>query len=298
MASKYLKIICVVISLIMLVSIAMPITMAESDDTDGARRSIDVLKDVYKVPNNPNKPDKPDKPEKPPGGGGKPPKPPVVDKWAVVIGIADYRGTDNDLQYTDDDALDMYDYLISKDYPEDNIKLLLNAKASARNIAKAIGWMDDRETKSTSECVFFYSGHGSTYNGYDDGDPEVVDEGIVSADLYLILDGQLRSMFAGFDSQKIAFIFDSCFSGGMDDLAGDGRVVVTACAEGEYSWDGTSEMENGVFTYHYMAGLYSLDTIECAFTYAAPLATADVLTLYGATMDPQIFDHYTGDWAF
>lgn len=278
----------------MLISIAMPITMAESDDADGAEKSIDGLKDIYKAPNNPNKPDKPDKPP----GGGKPDKPPAVDKWAVVIGIADYKGIGNDLQYTDDDAMDMYDYLISMGYPDDNIKLLLNTKASARGIMKAIDWMNNRETKSTSECVFFYSGHGSTYDGYDDGDSEYRDESIISADLYHIFDGQLRSKFSSYASENIAFIFDSCFSGGMDDLAGTGRVVVTACGETQLSYDGTSSMQNGVFTYHYMNGLYSANTVEGAFAYGAPLAKADAWSLYGATMDPQMYDGYDGDWAF
>ena len=45
----------------------------------------------------------------------------------------------------------------------------------------------------------------------------------MSADMYLILDGQLRDLFWKFDSVKISFTFDSCFSGGMDDLEGTGQ---------------------------------------------------------------------------
>ena len=61
-------------------------------------------------------------------GKGKPPSPPQVDKWAVIIGIADYQGTGSDLQYPDDDARDMYDYLLSKGHPTGNIKLLTKKK--------------------------------------------------------------------------------------------------------------------------------------------------------------------------
>jgi hypothetical protein len=238
-------------------------------------------------------------------GKGKPPSPPVVDKWAVIIGIADYQGVGNDLQYPDDDATDMYNYLISKGYPASNIKLLTNRKASANNIVNAINWMNTQETKATSECVFFYSGHGTTYDGYDDGDTEYTDEAIVSYNLYLILDGQIRNMFSTFTSQKIVFIFDSCMSGGMDDLIGaytqqtyNGRVVDTACDEDQYSWDGSQAMNNGVYTYFYLQGLYAYNNAEDAHAYAIPLAHDAVQSMYGETMDPQEYDTYTGKWQF
>lgn len=237
---------------------------------------------------------------------GKPQPPsPGPDKWAVVIGIADYQGVQNDLLYPDDDAMDMYNYLLSKGYPSGHIKLLTNRKASANNIVSAINWMNTQETKATSECVFFYSGHGTTYDGYNDGDSENIDEGIVSYNLYLILDGQLRDLFSTYTSQKIVFIFDSCMSGGMNDLIGahtqqnyDGRVVDTACAEGQYSWDGDSTMNNGVFTYYYMQGIYAYNTAEDAQAYATPLAHDAVQEMYGVQMDPQEYDTYTGNWQF
>jgi len=239
------------------------------------------------------------------GGKGKPPSPPQVDKWAVIIGIADYQGVGNDLLYPDDDAIDMYNYLISKGYPSSNIKLLTNRKATANSIISAIDWMNTQEKNVNSECVFFYSGHGATYDGYNDGDTEYTDEGIVSFNLYIILDGQLRQKFSTFTSQKTVFIFDSCFSGGMDDLIGaytpniyNGRVVDTACAEDQLSWDGDSTMKNGVFTYYYMQGLYNYNNAEDAQVYATPLAHDAVLEMYGEDMDPQEYDTYTDNWQF
>jgi hypothetical protein len=230
---------------------------------------------------------------------GKPQPPsPGPDKWAVVIGIADYQGSQNDLLYPDDDAMDMYNYLLLKGYPDSHIKLLTNRKATANAIVAAIDWMNTQETTATSECVFFYSGHGSTYDGYNDGDTEYTDECIVSYNLYLILDGQLRQKFDTFSSQKIAFIFDSCFSGGMDDLDDTGRVVDSACAESQLSWDGNQAMSNGVYTYYYMQGLSTYNTVEEAQAYATPLAHNAVQNMYNAEMDPQEYDSYTGDWQF
>ena len=244
----------------------------------------------------------------PPEGKGKPPKPPkppAVDKWAIVVGCADYPGWSNDLMYPDDDAYDMFDYLVSKGYPEDNIKLLVNGKAKSGNIIRAIDWMNKQEKKETSECVFFFSGHGTTYDGYNDGDSEGTDEGIVATDNIIILDGQLRAKFSTFTSKKITLIFDTCFSGGMDDLIGtytsetyEGRKVVTACGEEEYSYDGQEDLQNGVFTHYFIVGLYTYSNIEDAFSYAEPLAKGYVSENYGETMNPQIYSTYTGKWEF
>lgn len=244
------------------------------------------------------------KPEGKPDKPGKPPKPDdndepdlSIDKWAVVIGIADYAGVGNDLKYTDDDAKDIYNYLLSKGYPAGNMKMLLNKQATAVNIIDAINWMDSYEG-TNSECVFFYSGHGSTADGYNDGDTEYTDEGIVSHDLYLILDGDLAQEFSTYSSGKIGFMFDSCFSGGMVDLAGSGRVVSAACGENEYSYDGTPRMKNGVWTYYFMQGLSAYSAIESAHNYAAPYASNFIWTSYGRIMTPTMNDQYTGNWMF
>lgn len=229
---------------------------------------------------------------------------PLVDKWAVVIGIADYQGTENDLLYPDDDAIDMYNYLIAKNYPSANIKLLLNSEATASAITSAIDWMNSKEKYTTTTCIFFYSGHGTTCVG-NDGDTEAIDEAIVSYNLQLILDGQLRSKFSTYASHKIAFIFDSCFSGGMNDIIGAhvpqtywGRVVCTACKETQFSWDGDAAMQNGVFTFYYIMGAYIFNSAEGAFNFAAPLAQAKVSLLYGALMNPQKYDTYVGSLYF
>jgi hypothetical protein len=299
--SKFLsKIVCIGIAVLL---IATTVSYATAETSTGPR-IYNGPKEVYDE-RSANQEIKaiPDKPGKPPVG----PRPdPSVNKWAVVIGISDYRGTQSDLQYCDDDARDMYNYLLVKGYPAGNIKLLLDSNASASAIMSAIDWLNSWESRN-SEVVFFYSGHGSTYKDgrYNDGDtePDGRDEAIVSADLYLILDGQLRQKFSTFESQKISFIFDSCYSGGMDDLVGawtgatiTGRVVVIACGEKQYSYE-ESALQNGVFTYYYVgtstSGLQTYNTIEGAFAYAAPLAHD-----FMAHMDQQMYDMYADNWRF
>jgi hypothetical protein len=216
---------CIVLVVLLFIAFTLPIT-ALAADTLNIREFKGEFKEWEKV-----------KPDKPPG---KPPKPgdegPVdepdltIKKLAVVIGIADYYGRSSDLKYTDDDAKDMYNYLLDRGYPRENVKLLLNKQATATNIIDAIDWMATWEDSST-ECVFFYSGHGGTYEGGIDlpYDPDGIDEGIISHDLYIILDDTLASKFASYDTGKMAIMFDSCHSGGMNDLAGPGRVISAPC---------------------------------------------------------------------
>jgi hypothetical protein len=286
MTKDYKKIVSIAIVILFVVSVALPIlvTADNSKEGEGFRG---VSRAAGGIPGKPPKPDDPPDEE----------DPPAVDKWAVVIGIADYAGRANDLRYPDDDARDMYNYLQSQGYPKDNIKLLLNRKARGDAIYAAIDWMAANEGPD-SECVFFYSGHGSYYDGYPDGDNEYRDESIIEYGLRHILDTFLMDAFASFESQKIAFIFDSCFSGGMDDLAGSGRVISMACGENELSWEGADWMKNGVFSYYFMEGLATTGTVEGAHYYADGPAYDFVLSEYNYNMNPWMSDNYANDWTF
>jgi len=207
-------------------------------------------------------------------------------KYAIIVGISDYPGTLNDLQYCDDDAEDMYAALTTLyGYKSSNIHLLLDMGASFAAIQGAINDIKSK-AKAGDEVVFFFSGHGT--NGVaDDGDREKTDEAIVSHDgnqsgsFVAIWDGQLKDWFSGFSTTRIIFIFDSCLAGGMTDLKADGRVINMACSESGLSYEDGS-WQNGQFTYYFVdqgmlageadtydniAGIADV-TIEEAFDYA------------------------------
>ncbi len=167
-------------------------------------------------------------------------------KYAIVVGISDYPGTNSDLSYCDDDARDMAAAL--EVYGFTHIETLIDATAFYDAIFDAI----EAVPSDADEVVFFFSGHGG--NGIaPDGDAEKVDEAIFSfnGDNFApIWDGQLKGAFERFTAARIVFIFDSCNAGGMDDLAGDGRVVLMACGEHGYSYE-LSGLQNGEFTYYF-----------------------------------------------
>ena len=226
--------------------------------------------------------------------GEKPPPP--ERRWAVVIGISDYAGTENDIEYADDDALDMLTVLIEVyDYRRDHILLLISNytvnNASRNEIISAIQWLVGRvesTLETDDEVVFFYSGHGAR-GVADDGDKERIDEGIVPYECTsesIIWDGELRELFSQINTTRVVFIFDSCYAGGITDLKAPGRIVVMSTSENGVAYE-SSEWENGQFTYYFVdqgihqgkADIYDHDgdeeygesndvTIEEAFDYA------------------------------
>ena len=176
-------------------------------------------------------------------------------RYAIVIGISDYPGSGSDLEYCDDDALLMQAVLEGVyGFPPENVTVLVDDQAKNISILAAIEQVKS-QANTGDEVVFFYSGHGAS-GVANDGDTEKKDEAIVcwnqaGDDFAYIWDGQLKSSFAGFNTSRIIFIFDSCYAGGMTDLAGPGRIISMASAENTLSYELTS-LEQGEFTYYFV----------------------------------------------
>lgn len=227
-------------------------------------------------------------------GGGKPKKGGAAtgvlgdevtgSKYAVVVGISDYPGEENDLKYSDDDASEMKDALTGV-YKFTGVTPLTNLDATREAILLAI----DDIPPGAGEIVFFFSGHGASGIA-DDGDKERLDEAIVAhngEDLVPIWDGELQGAFSEFTTSRIVFIFDTCLAGGMErDLGEPGRVIAMATSERGYAYE-SEDWQNGEFSYYFVdlgtlqgkANVHDYDldtileepeqvTIEEAFDYA------------------------------
>jgi len=222
------------------------------------------------------------------------------DRYAIIVGISDYPDEDNDLQYCDDDALEMSQTLDTVYYiPSKNIITLIDKDATRSNIIEAIDALM-LGVNPEDEVVFFFSGHGMKGRAAD-GDKEKVDEAIVAHDgtnLVPIWDGELKAAFLGFATSRLVFVFDTCLAGGMKrDLEAPGRVVVMATTENGYSYE-SEDWENGEFSYYFvdwgmfqgMANAHDYDndgyigqigqvTVEEAFDYAKANCDYDKPTL-------------------
>jgi hypothetical protein len=236
------------------------------------------------------------------------------DKYAVVVGISDYVGTMNDLDYADDDAV-LVTYILDKIYRFKRIATLTDGEATHDSILAAIDNVRAAANRD-DEVVFFFSGHGMSGIAQD-GDTERIDEAIAVnpdphdgpfASLQPIWDGELRKAFANFPTSRIIFIFDTCMAGGMDDLEEPDRVILMASGERGYAWEGDEwaygdNPGDGEFTYYLAKGIveaaaYLYDysdygrpvpaqvTIEEAFDYARANCEQD---------RPLIADDFSGD---
>ncbi len=186
------------------------------------------------------------------------------EKYAVVVGIADYPGHGSDLDYPDEDADYWESYLTERGY---TVHKLIDSQATRDNILSEIAWMAGVEGPG-SHCVFTYSGHGD-----HDGGSYILDyteEGL--------WDHELGAAFSSFESEHIMFFFDCCASGGYDDdLRGEGRYVAEACGIHEYSLD-DPDYEHGAFTYWFLiSGLAAHQSwsVEDAFDHAYDHCSSD-----------------------
>ncbi len=91
----------------------------------------------------------------------------VPEGYAVISGISDYPGTANDLQYSDDDAADVYNLVLNTFHvPSTNIVRLLNSQATTGAITSAI--TSFASVMDVDDTLFFYdSGHGSSAEQID-----------------------------------------------------------------------------------------------------------------------------------
>ena len=202
-------------------------------------------------------------------------------KYALVIGISNYSGTANDLQYCDDDATDWKNRLQAEGY---SVTTLLDLSATKANIESAVNDLAGLSIAG-NEIAFCYSGHGGKGN-------------IVTTDLYYISSSWFKGKFANSTSTKMYFCFDACQIGAMGtDLNATGRVIALASSRTSLSYDGDATMKNGVYTYYQM---YAFDKL--GYVYAEPdcqYAGAEMIKWAKSVhvkVAPSYVDSYTGSF--
>ena len=257
---------------------------------------------------------------------------PNVTYRAVVVGIADYPGTVNDLDYTDDDAQDIHDTLVARpEWNDANIQMIFDSDATQSNIQSAINTMGNI-SDANDVCLFFFSGHGTnTQDVAPLDESDGLDEALYVYD-GLLLDDDLGAWFGGFSTGKIAIILDACYSGGLikqpipgiktlpsnrisskgdgmtedlkkmlkaKDLDDNGTgVVLTACDDDEFCVESGS-IENGAWTYYVVEAMtqQSTDTNGNNWISAEEIYVyaAPLATAFYSDQHAQIYDGYEGE---
>jgi hypothetical protein len=242
----------------------------------GSINTVETLSARAKPDKPPGKPDKPTDPEPDPEptpgtGDG------VVNKFALVIGISDYASDANDLTYCDDDAMDWKNYLQGEGY---SVDLLLDRQATADNIYSA--YMNLAASADADDWVAFtYSGHGYYYR-------TIRESCLVSTDEYLLPASEFASVT--FESQHVFMFLDCCNAGTFSDLVGTGWVAGIGSATNTYTYDGTADMQNGIYTY------YAMEAISAGYTTAEDICAFAEAYFEAATPGrATTYDNFSGD---
>jgi hypothetical protein len=220
------------------------------------------------------------------GGGGDPPPDPgtgdgVVRKWALCIGISDYETDANDLTYCDEDAQDWKSYLQGEGYTVD---LLLDRQATADNIIAALQALVDAEDGDDMVAIT-YSGHGYYSRNYRES-------GWISTDEWLVLSSTVASFTDAMECSAIFMFHDCCNAGTFSDCNRDGMVNVVGSTKTSYTYDGTSDMANGILTYYAIH-----DAIEIQHYFTAEDIGNRAAQLFNANTPGRctVYDNYSGD---
>lgn len=220
-------------------------------------------------------------PPPPPDTTSGDPNPNPAHKYAYIVGISNYEGTANDLQYCDDDAVAMRSWLQGEGF---SCRMDLDLSATADNITAGLQWLIDNADPG-DEIAFCYSGHGGR---------STAGSAIISADLYYVTHGYVMSYFNAVDCTKKLVTLDACVIGDFHADVMDGTYMATA-SNRKYSYD-APDLNHGAWTWYWLDGVEDENLIFAED--AAPYAEAGMkawAALYRLKVDPKHTDSYTGD---
>ncbi len=205
---------------------------------------------------------------------------------AVIIGVSNYQDDKiPDLKYAHVDAQAFADYLLesymdgidqaSAKMLEDNqVRILLNQKATGGNVTNALNWLEN-STRKGDKCIIYFSGHGDveTRNEEESGHFLLYDTPSKTYQINSIRVNDLQEMVNRLTVEKSAeviVITDACRSGKLAGSAINGsqataaallqqygnEVKIMSCQPDEYSYEGEQwGGGRGMFSYHMINGL-------------------------------------------
>jgi uncharacterized caspase-like protein len=169
--------------------------------------------------------------------------------YAVVVGVSEYRQSENNLTYAHKDALDMYN-LFTLQTAASNVKLLTNKEATGDNIIQVA---KELFTKTNPEdiVIFFFSGHGNT--------------GCFYAHDKILSFKSLQEIFKKTKAKRKIIFADACFSGtfrtsgqssneNANSDVGENILLFLSSRSNQTSAE-SKKIKNGAFTYFLIAGL-------------------------------------------
>lgn len=140
---------------------------------------------------------------------------------ALLVGINDYPNPSDRLEGCVNDVFLMSSLLQESGFEADDIRVVLNERATAAGILERLDWLLDG-TEDGQDRVFYYSGHGAQIPGYGVGEKvDRKDECLVTYDFdwtreKAVTDDQFFDLYSQLPYEtRFLTIFDCCHSGGL-----------------------------------------------------------------------------------
>lgn len=209
------------------------------------------------------------------------PNPNPAHKYAYIVGISDYEGTANDLQFCDDDAQAMKSWLQGEGF---TIQMDVDGAADAQSIIDGLQWLVDNAGPG-DEVAFCYSGHGMK---------STEGSAIISADLYYITHAYVMSYINAAACSKKLVTLDACVIGDFHSDVESGTFMATASTR-KNSYD-APDLGHGAWTYYWLDGAEDAGMIYAEDV--APYAESGMkawAAQYHLRVDPKHTDSYTGE---
>lgn len=235
---------------------------------------------------------------------------PVKDKWALIVGISNFKDPSINLRYAAKDATDFKNFLVSSGkFQADHVKLLTDRNATRQNILSLLGkdWLG-RLANKDDLVVIYLSSHGSTTNekhgvnfllAHDSDKGQLLATGIPMQWLTdMIKDGV--------HADRVVLLLDVCHSGAATGADGEkgitrannfdveqtnfgvGQAVLCSSLGDQVSWE-SKRYENSVFTHRLIEALAehgSLTPLSQAYAHARSEVESEVLRDRGEVQTP------------
>lgn len=216
---------------------------------------------------------------------------------ALLVGINDYPNPADRLEGCVNDVFLMSSLLQESGFGAEDIRVVLNDRATAKGILERLEWLLDG-AQDGCERVFYYSGHGAQIPGYGLGETvDRKDECLVAYDFdwsleHAVTDDQFHELYSQLPyGARFCAVLDCCHSGGMTREGGqrvrgltppdDVRHRVLRWSEAEQMWverdlsAGNAERRKQIVERRKHAGIFGVGGDESRLFRASAMRSGD-----------------------
>jgi uncharacterized caspase-like protein len=161
----------------------------------------------------------------------------ISQKWALVVGVNEFRNGVGKLNFAAKDSNDFRQYLIDPNggrFQTDHVKCLTNADATLEGVKEGLGWLR-LNVKPDDLVVIYFSSHGSARGADPNGVSYIIlndtdlsrPEKLYATSLQMI--ELVQTLNREIRARRLVLFLDTCFSGdAIQGIANGSKRVVAA----------------------------------------------------------------------